>query len=221
MTFSEVDVLLCCHSQSEYHDELLRETLESLNRQTYKDFNIVAVLDECHEPTKEVCESFDDALSMQIFEKPKKTHLAEAKNFGLARCTAPLIVMQDADDISLDCRIKIQKDFMDTRQDIDALFSLAWDINEDGSITPSCFPVGRIETSEDIKWSLQYENVLCHSTGCIRSSAFDRIGGYVNDVRSIGAEDFFTWRYMLHYNLRFWQLQERLIQHRLNSSVPR
>ena len=40
-------VLVCVHSKNEFYDNLLIESLKSLEKQTYKDFKTVIVLDEC------------------------------------------------------------------------------------------------------------------------------------------------------------------------------
>jgi glycosyltransferase involved in cell wall biosynthesis len=94
-----ITVLMCCHSTDKEHDKLLLKALESLCNQTYKNFDVVLVLDECWEQTFTELEGFFNQghdLNIQIHERPHKKGLANAKNFGLKFCTGDWIAYLDA-----------------------------------------------------------------------------------------------------------------------------
>jgi len=44
-------VLVCVHSTNDFYDNLLIESLKSLEKQTYKDFKTLIVLDQCWNKT--------------------------------------------------------------------------------------------------------------------------------------------------------------------------
>jgi glycosyltransferase involved in cell wall biosynthesis len=91
-----ITVLMCVHSRDREHDRLFELALESLVRQTYEDFKIVAVLDECWEDTRMVLDRYRDVLDIRFFERPRKQGLAAAKNFGLSKCDSDWIAYLDA-----------------------------------------------------------------------------------------------------------------------------
>jgi glycosyltransferase involved in cell wall biosynthesis len=201
---------------------MLDASLQSLVSQTVAPYEVVLVLDECCDEVHTVAEKFVSKFSnLHIVTKSRKTILAQAKNFGLKYCTGDWIAMQDADDLSLSCRLEVQRNFLLQRPDVDFLFALAWDDNGDSIWKPSCHYPGQYETHEQIEGVLTKENVLCHPSAMIRKSSLFSVGGYDNSMHAIGMEDWFLWRKAMARGCEFYNLPERLVVHRLGTSVAR
>ena len=76
----------------------VKELLESLCSQRFKDFEVIIVEDGSTEPCKEVAESFGGKLDVKYFVKPNGGP-GEARNFGAEKATAPWLIILDSDVI--------------------------------------------------------------------------------------------------------------------------
>lgn len=215
-----IDVLICVHSQDHEHDMLLQRALESLVRQTYDEFTVVLVLDECHEDTRSVVENYADVLDIRLFERPRKQGLAAAKNYGLKQCTGDWIAYLDADDQWMDCKLEVQRKWMMKEPHIDFCGTEAWDL-QDGVMTPNCFNIGDYNLHTNIVNRLPHENVLCHGSMMIRKIAIDSLGGYSTNKSLLGREDWDLWVRAAQGGFKFMKVPERLYIYSLGTSVPR
>lgn len=215
-----IDVLICVHSQDHEHDMLLQRALESLVRQTYDDFTVIVVLDECHEDTRGIVEHYAGVLGIRLLERPHKQGLAAAKNYGLKHCTADWVTYLDADDQWMDCKLEVQRKWMIKEPQVDFCGTEAWDL-QDGILTPNCFDVGQYTWNADIVSTLGRENVLCHGSMMIRKIALDSLGGYSTSSALLGREDWDLWQRAARGGFIFMKVPERLYIYSLGTSVPR
>lgn len=204
-----ITVLLCVHSTDSFHDKLLIEAVDSLFKQTYKDFKILIVADACWQSTLDILEKYskyDNRIT--LLKKDKKEGLAVAKNFGLSNIDTEWVCFLDADDLYIPEKLQKQVDFLLTQDNIDFIGTQAWNrrINSP-KLYPSCFKIGQYETHEDLIKILNKENVLTHGSMMIKKSALDNLKGY-NNIR--GAEDWDLWKRAINSGYKFHQLQERL-----------
>lgn len=218
-----ISVLICVHSRDELHDRLFERALWSLERQTYGEFQVVVMLDECHIGTSTMLEKVRRSLSLDIqhYARPKKEGLAAAKNAGLKRCTGKWVMYLDADDEYMDCKVETQVRFMIANPSVDFCFTQAFDRDENGKLRPNCFEIGQYKTHRQISSRLHEENVLCHGSACIRKSAIDNLNGYDTRSRYLGMEDWHLWLRALHGGYRFHNIPERLYIYSLGTSVER
>jgi glycosyltransferase involved in cell wall biosynthesis len=214
----KITVLICVHSKTEMNDSLLLEALDSLNKQTYKDFDTVIIFDECWDNTIKSLESKKYDFVINGFIKEKKEGLAAAKNFGLKQITSEWICFLDADDLYTTDKLMKQVEYVE-KNEVDFLSALAWNkyLNRPG-VFESCFKAGQYETHGQLASRLDKENVLTHGAMMIRKSCLDELGGYV-DVK--GMEDWDLWKRALKRGYRFHQLQDRLYVYTIGSSVER
>jgi glycosyltransferase involved in cell wall biosynthesis len=215
-----IDVLICVHSQDTEHDILLQRALESLVRQTYDEFAVVVVLDECHEYTRGIVECYKDVLDIRLLERPRKQGLAAAKNYGLGQCTADWVTYLDADDQWMDCKLEVQRKWMMKESHIDFCGTEAWDL-QDGVMTPNCFNIGDYNSHADIISRLPHENILCHGSMMIRKIAIDSLGGYSTNKSLLGREDWDLWVRAARGGFKFMKVPERLYIYSLGTGVPR
>jgi glycosyltransferase involved in cell wall biosynthesis len=202
---------------------MLGEALESLARQTYDDFETVIVLDECWEDTRSVVSPWEDILNpCLVFETPRKRGLAYAKNFGIEKCSGDWIAYLDADDLWMDCKMEVQRDFMIASKQLDLCFTEYWDRDPETNVwTPNCFDVGQYGTHLEIARRLPNENVLGHGSAVIRKSLLEDLGGYCTDSRVLGWEDYDLWQRAMESGAIFGKVPERLYVYTLGTSVER
>jgi glycosyltransferase involved in cell wall biosynthesis len=210
-------VLVCVHSTNDFYDNLLIESLKSLERQTYKNFETVIVLDECWVHTKIKIEN-EIKLYCKILIREKKEGLSFAKNFGLSHINSDLVAFLDADDLYVEDKIEKQINFFRYNK-VDFLGTHAFNRYVDRQhFFDSCFKINEYITNQQIKSVIEYQNVLTHGSMMIKKKALDDLNGY-NNVK--GAEDWDLWRRASNKEFIFFQLPERLYVYTLGTSVAR
>jgi len=208
-------ILMCVHSINKSYDNMIIRALESLNRQTYKKFDVVIVLDECWEHTKGEIENKNFFFDYKIIEKEKKQGLAIAKNVGLKQINSDYVGFIDGDDMYVEDKLEKQVKYL-KYNDVDFLGTLCWNL-VGGVKRESCFKYGQYETHEDIKKRLPTENVITHGSMIIKRKCLEELD-YYNNVK--GAEDWDLWKRAIK-KYKFYQLQERLYILSIGTSVPR
>lgn len=212
-------VLICVHTKNELYDSFLLKALDSLENQTYKNFETLIVLDECWGETETKILEKNYNLSIKIVKKDFRNGLANAKNFGLSLINTDLVAFLDGDDLYINTKLEKQIDFF-TKNDVDFLGTQSWNINgiDEHNIFESCFKLGENETHDDIKNKIFTENFLTHGSMMIKMDLLKQLNFY-NDVR--GMEDWDLWKRAIQKDFKFYQIQERLYIYRLNSSTIR
>ncbi len=104
--------------------EFLPQCLDSLDRQTMADFEIIAIDDGSTDDSAAwLAERAVSEPRLRLFRRPHKG-LIETLNFGLARCRAEVVARMDADDISHPRRLELQLAVLDTVDGPDVVSSL-------------------------------------------------------------------------------------------------
>ena len=216
---NDLTILICVHSKNHTHDSLLLKAIDSLQKQTYKNFDVLIVLDECWEKTKELIENKKYELNINFLTKQKKEGLSFAKNFGLEQIKTKWVGFLDADDLFLPEKLEKQISYIN-ENDVDFLGTLCWNIQglDENNIFHSCFKEGEYVTNDDIKKIIYNENVLTHGSMIIKKECIDYLGGYQNKT---GWEDWDLWKRAVEQGYKFYQLQDRLYVYRLGTSVIR
>ncbi len=106
-----VSVVINCYNGEDF----LRETLDSLRNQTYKDYEVIFI-DNCStDHTAEIAMEFDDRL--KYFKTGHNLPLGEARNYAIERCNGEYIAFLDSDDLWDKDKLKIQVELMDKFSD--------------------------------------------------------------------------------------------------------
>jgi glycosyltransferase involved in cell wall biosynthesis len=87
-----VSVVIPAYNEATYIDRLL----ESLTRQSFKDFEVIVSDAESKDGTKEVIDSFKDKLDHQFIESPPKGP-AHGRNIGATKAKGEWLLFLDAD----------------------------------------------------------------------------------------------------------------------------
>lgn len=224
----KISTLICCHSTNNKNDLLLDNAITSILSQTRKPDEIIIVLDECwqghdiYPSTKDFLKDWEyvDAFNelVKIFEKPKKEGLAAAKNFGLQYCTGDYITYCDADDYWHNTKLELQESFAKAHPEVDVIATESWDIRSNGGIYPNCFEIGQYRTNDEIRFRLQFENIICHASVMIKKDMLTKMNGYRNIH---GAEDYDLWKRIAYVGGIFYKIPERLYYWRHGTSVAR
>jgi glycosyltransferase involved in cell wall biosynthesis len=206
---SEISVLMSVYNGEKF----LREAIDSILAQTYKDFEFVIINDGSRDATAEILAAYKDPR-LKIFTVENRG-LSAALNYGLERCSADLVMRMDADDIAYPYRFAAQLEDWENAGRPDVFGSGADYINEDGADLWSV-PMPLDDTA--IKSAIRDPNgrlAVIHPTVLFRKSAVLLCGGY--DPYFKNGQDYDLWLRMTSH-FRFGNSPRRLLRYRFQSA---
>ena len=188
----------------------LPASLRSLFRQTFRDFEIVAIDDGSTDGSGELLERAAEVEPrMRVFHTAPRG-LPLALNHALAKARAPLIARHDADDLSHRRRFELQRRALSRRPECAVLGSRV-----------RLFPASAVGAGMQrwIRWhnrlldhdaiaaEMLIDSPLAHGSAMIRRHWLERVGGW---NESGWAEDLDLWVRLLEAGAHFEKLGETL-----------
>jgi len=152
----------------------IREAVESILKQTYKNFEFIIVDDASEDKTWEYLKSLKDKR-VKLIQNKKNIGLAASLNKTIAKSTGDYIARMDADDISLPNRFKEQVKFLKDHPSVDICGTWVDLINEDGRVIgEKKYPT----KYKDIKKALRWYQPIIHPTLMSTKAVFEKLQGY-------------------------------------------
>jgi len=167
-------------------EKYLRAAVDSILKQTFKDFEFIIINDGSTDRTREILESYQDERIVLIHQENKG--LTRALNKGLSLAKGEFIARMDADDSCKPERLEKQVAFLRENPEVVLLGSNCFNVDGDGDI------IGQIDLPADgvqIKWNLLFHNCLRHSTVIFRRKEVKNLGGYKSTI--CYAQDYDLW----------------------------
>lgn len=196
----------------------LREAIDSVLAQTYRDFEFVIVDDGSSDATPDLLATYTDAR-LRVHRLPGNHGLIDALNSGLALCRGEYIARMDGDDFSHPERFARQVAFLDANSDVGVIGTATWIVDAAGrKLDYAPQPIG----DGAIRFVAMTRNPFHHPSVMWRTSHFAG-RGLAFDNRYQAVEDFDLWTRALLVtraaNLRAPLLSYRV--HGANISVRR
>lgn len=195
--------------------EYLKESLESLYNQTFKEFDIYIQCDG------KLPSELENYLAGEYANNKLAVLNKREENKGLAYSLNELIengfekgydyfVRMDADDICRNDRIEKQLSFMENHKDIDVCGSDIVEFYDEGTEKLVQYPV----THSDIKYGFSRRTAIAHVTAFFRRSFFEKAGIY--NIKSNKNEDQWLWLNGFLSDCKFASINEPLVRVRLS-----
>ena len=202
---SKVSVLMplhnCAHS--------LRRSLNSVFDQTFQDFELVAVLNNCADNTEEIVQEYRNRPQEVKILKCSIPGIVPTLNTGISQCSADLIARQDGDDYWYPTKLARQVEFLDSNPEIDIVGTQLRQV--DGQGRPIDAVLEHPLEDEAIKLKLlSGQNSIVHPSVVFRKSIFLQAGTYDGHYRF--AEDYHFWLKCCKWH-RFANLDEVLLDY--------
>lgn len=206
-----ISVIMSTYKEDE---RLLRESIESILNQTYRDFEYIIILDypdnDIHKSVIEEYALKDNRIHFYINEK--NMGLTDSLNRGLSLCHGEYIARMDADDISLPDRLERQMEYLE-KNHYDLIGGITEMINENGSLLYSIKSVPA--DPKKINKALRYSQCIAHPTWLGRKEVFEKNAGYRHMPL---CEDYdFTLRAVLN-GFVISNLNEAVLKYRMTSN---
>lgn len=160
-------------------DAFISETIESVLKQTYTDFEFVIIDDGSTDKTREIILNFNDVrIKYFYFEN---SGLSKSLNRGLQLSTGKYIARIDADDICYPERLLRQFTYMEQNPDCAVCGSFADVIDQMGEYiyTYAAVPTA----SNEIAKEMYKKNCIVHSSSFFKRESALCVGGYYEPIK--------------------------------------
>lgn len=186
-------------------EKFLRETMDSIMKQTFSDFEFIIFDDASSDSTSTIIESYRDRRVVLI-KNAYNLGLTINLNRGIEIARGEYIARVDADDICLSQRFEKQVEFLDNNLSIAVAGSNAIIFGDFDRVTD--MPLNH----EEIKSLLLFENCLIHPSVMIRKSTLDN-NNLKYDESFKHAQDYDLW-VRCSKSVRLANIKEPLIKYR-------
>lgn len=192
----------------------LRQAIESVLEQSYRDFEFLIVDDASTDDTVDIVRAYSDSR-IHLIRNDTNLGPFAAANVALERARGTYLARMDGDDVSLPNRFARQVEALDAAPDV-VLVSSEYDvIDGNGRVLPGSRDDRRAADSEVIAWHLRFYNYLGgHSQVMFRRDAALAVGGYPTELRY--SQDYAMWLRLLDHG-RIVILPEVLLQYRVHA----
>jgi len=190
-------------------EKYLAEAIESILRQTYRNFDFVIVDDCSTDQTAQILRKYaQQDERVKIFTTPKNLYISGALNFGLERAETDIVARMDADDIALPMRLEKQLAVLNSDRSLAIVGSDIELIDEmGGTLGIRKYP----RTDEALKKTMFRYSPFAHPAVMYHKSMIQEFGAYL-PVRT-PSEDLNLW-FRVGTKYKFATVPEVLLRYR-------
>ena len=190
-------------------EKFITQTIDSVRRQTYENWELLLVLDGCTDGTPQVIEQYCAQVKderIRVIRQPRNMGAAQARNRGVAEATGRYIAYLDSDDLWRKDKLEKQLAFMEEKA---AAFSFTGYefADEDGK------GLGKIVRVPTV---MEYKDALKNTTIFTTTVIFDTqtIDRKLLEMPQIKSEDTALWWKVLRNGYLAYGLDENLALYR-------
>lgn len=194
----------------------LAETVKSAQQQTYPHFEIIIVNDGSTDNTLEVAQHLAQSDARIKVLSHSNSKQGKTRNAGVAAASGHYIAFLDGDDLWLPNKLELQIATLD-EWSVDLVFSDGFIcLNNNLKLREHTFQITqKIFDRNDLEL-FYLQNQVPTSTVLCTKAAFDKSGGFDEELEVQNCEDYLLWVRMLDKGCRFYGLDENLILYRVH-----
>lgn len=193
--------------------DTLREALDSLYAQTYKDFQIILCDDGSKDDTYKIASEYANKYNNVILLKNDRNRgLNYTLNHCLEHANTELIARMDGDDLSKPERFAIQVKFLDEHPEYGVVSTPGTYFDENGIFRINKGH-GEVKPKDFIRSS-----PVGHAECMARTEVFKSVGGYTVDDKLLRVEDYHLWFKIYAAGYKLYQMPESLYLVRTSSA---
>lgn len=178
-----ISVLLPIYNAEAY----LKESLNSILKQTVTNFEIIALDDGSQDASLQILKEIQSQDSrIRIEQNEKNLGLIATLNKGLQYCSAPFTARMDADDLIATTRFEKQLEFLNANPDYAAVSSLMEEFDENGNTKKITYR----QSYQDIKNASLFYSPVSHAASIFKTNVLKELG-YRSEYKY--AEDYDLW----------------------------
>lgn len=194
--------------------EVIRETIETVLAQSWKDYEIVVIDDGSTDGSGAIVQEFGDRIR---YVRQENGGVARARNRGIAESTGHYIALLDHDDLWHPMKLEKQVALLDRRPEVGMVITDVAHLDRNGK------PMGVVgagyNPSETFARLFVRGYVPTPSAAMIRRSVLQTVGGFDERFHSAGLDDHELWtRIAARYEIA--NIAEPLTYHRNREIKP-
>ncbi len=195
-------------------EKTILETLESVQKQTFRDFEIIVIDDGCQDNTVQLVKSLDEPR-LKIFSY-KNAGLSPARNRGIAQATGDYIAFLDADDLWTADKLEKQLNALQQNPEAGVAYSWTAFMEADSTGQYIFYPAPSPNISGNVYPDILVNNFIYSGSNIlVRREAIEKTGEFTLIPSS---EDWDYW-IRLAANYPFIMVSQYQILYRRNSSA--
>ena len=175
----KISILMASYNANE---EYLSECIKSIQRQTFKDYEVVIVDDHSKIPVKDLLKKnniIDEKI--RVVRLNVNSGLPTALNEGIKYCKGQYIARMDDDDIMDNQRLEKQLKYLESHSEYVGCWSNINRISRDGSVVENV--ICKLEPKKYLKQLVSRGNIFCHSSLFIEKCIMLEIEGYDENLK--------------------------------------
>lgn len=165
-------------------EEYVRDSIESILRQTYRDLEILVLDDRSTDRSADIVETIEDAR-IRLVRQPTNRGIFATLNDGIALATGSLIAFYHADDVYDPTIVEREVEFLEANHDVGAVFALDRFVNSDGveyarvDLPPEFRGGGRMSFAAVLDAVLRRGNTFLRGqTSMVRRDVYEAVGPF-------------------------------------------
>lgn len=200
-----ISVLMPAYNTEKY----IAEAIESILNQTFQDFEFIIIDDGSTDETWQTIQRYAAKdLRIKTWQHEKNEGISITRNDLVAAATAPYVVWQDSDDISLPYRLKLQVEYMEAHPEVGISGGYLTFFSETKELG-----IRRYATEDrELRRMIFRYSPLSQGAAIIRKVCFEGLEMY--DVNWSGAEDLHM-SFKIGRNWKFGNVTYVLIRYRI------
>ncbi len=168
----ELSVVMSVYNTERFLDKAIRSILD----QQFSDYEFIIVDDASTDGTMNLVQKWaaaDDRI--KIFRNETRLGLTKSLNRAISQTTAPWIARQDADDVSIGQRLRLQMEYLREKSAVGLIGTFYKGVDEQGE---GLYTVKFPTEDAQIKRFLKTINVFCHGSVVFSKRIFLKAGRY-------------------------------------------
>ena len=194
----------------------LRDSLESIFNQTFKDYEVILIDDGSTDGSDKILKEYLNKPNTRLLKNTSNEGIPISRNRALLVAKGEYVAIHDGDDISLETRLQKEVEFLDTHPEICVVGTYAYKINNSGKVM-GIMSYPPTETTEAFRVIKKYKlNPIIDSSCMYRKNIILSSGGYSMSPEIRTALDLHLWCRLLCKGHKLSNIQEPLIKYRIN-----
>ena len=196
-------------------ERFLRQAVDSILSQTFKDFELIIINDGSSDSTEDIILSYKDKR-IRYVKNEKNLRLIKTLNKGLGLASGQFVSRMDADDVAHPLLFEKQIEAFNLDKSIDIVNISTYELCEDGTKYRKSLRVLNYQT-ETLKYVEIFENQITHPGIMVKADKIKHYK-YKDDGSVVNFEDVDLWIRMLCDGCKCVTLEDRLLFYRINNS---
>jgi len=194
-------------------EKYIAESIESVIKQTYQNWELIIVDDGSTDKTAEIVNNFKSDQRIKYFYQPNEKQ-GKARNLGIKKSTGEYVAFLDADDKWTSDKLSIQMNILSADHMIDLLFSQGYGV-EDDLIKDYNVCVKDLWDRRDVSTFIGQNQIPILSV-LVRKDALTQVNNFSESENIQNVEDYHLWLKLLIHDCKFKSIPDRLFYYRIH-----